>query len=50
VQNPDLTPANAVIIYAWNENDEGGWLIPTLDPDGTPNLERIGAARAALKE
>ncbi len=28
--NPTLCPANAVILYAWNENDEGGWLIPTL--------------------
>ncbi len=49
-RNPDLTPANAVIIYAWNENDEGGWLIPTLHPDGTPNPERIGAASPAQKE
>jgi hypothetical protein len=23
--NPDLNPANAIIVYAWNENDEGGW-------------------------
>ncbi len=22
-------PARAVLIYAWNENDEGGWLVPT---------------------
>ena len=22
--------APAVLIYAWNENDEGGWLVPTL--------------------
>jgi hypothetical protein len=43
-QNPGLTPANAVIIYAWNENDEGGWLIPTLDADGKPKLDRIRAA------
>jgi hypothetical protein len=50
VQNPDLTPANAVIVYAWNENDEGGWLIPTLNADGAPNLERIRAARAALRD
>jgi len=49
-QNPGLTPANAVIIYAWNENDEGGWLIPTLGSDGTPSLERIQAVKAALKE
>lgn len=23
-------PARAVLIYAWNEIDEGGWLVPTL--------------------
>jgi hypothetical protein len=27
--HPDTTPAKAVLIYAWNENDEGGWLVPT---------------------
>ncbi|MEI6210145.1 MAG: glycoside hydrolase family 99-like domain-containing protein [bacterium] len=50
VQNRDLTPANAVIIYAWNENDEGGWLIPTLNADGTPNTERLDAIRPLLKK
>ncbi|MFI1092336.1 hypothetical protein [Streptomyces sp. NPDC020917] len=24
------TPANTVLIYAWNEFDEGGWICPTL--------------------
>ena len=37
----DLNPANAIIIYAWNEHDEGGWLQPTLGADGRPNEERI---------
>lgn len=27
---PDATQANTVLIYAWNENDEGGWIVPTL--------------------
>ena len=35
-----LNPANAIIIYAWNENDEGGWLIPTLS-EGTARLDAI---------
>jgi hypothetical protein len=39
--NRDLNPANAIILYAWNENDEGGWLIPTLNADGTTNCSRI---------
>ncbi len=31
---------NAVIIYAWNEFDEGGWLCPTLY-GGTERLDAI---------
>lgn len=45
----DLNPANAVIIYAWNEHDEGGWLCPTLNPDSSPNLERLAALRSVLR-
>ena len=33
--------ANAILIYAWNENDEGGWLTPTL-PEGDARLRAIG--------
>jgi hypothetical protein len=39
-RNRDLNPANAIIIYAWNENDEGGWLIPTLF-EGTARLDAV---------
>ncbi len=28
--NRDLNATNAIITYGWNENDEGGWLQPTL--------------------
>ncbi|MFF0224042.1 hypothetical protein [Streptomyces sp. NPDC004629] len=28
--HPANTPANCVLIYAWNENLEGGWICPTL--------------------
>ncbi len=31
--NADVTEANAVISYAWNEHDEGGWICPTLKVD-----------------
>ncbi len=41
--NRDLNPSNAVIIYGWNENDEGGWLQPTLGADGKPDEARINA-------
>ena len=44
-----VTPANTVLIYAWNENDEGGWLVPTLNPDGSINTERLDAIAAKLK-
>jgi hypothetical protein len=32
--------ANAVIIYAWNEFDEGGWICPTFG-NNTTRLEAI---------
>jgi len=35
-----LNPAHAILMYAWNENDEGGWLIPTLG-EGTARLEAL---------
>ncbi len=33
-------PANAVIIYAWNETGEGGWLVPTV-PEGAARLDAV---------
>lgn len=41
-------PAQAIITYAWNEHDEGGWLCPTLKPDGGANAERLDAIAAML--
>ena len=46
----NTTPANTVLIYAWNENDEGGWLVPTLNVDGSTNAERLAAIAAKLKK
>ncbi|WP_113958006.1 hypothetical protein [Roseimicrobium gellanilyticum] len=40
--NPGKVPANAILVYAWNEHSEGGWLCPTFNPQG-PNTERIDA-------
>lgn len=45
-QNPDAGEAKAVVIYAWNEFDEGGWICPTLS-EGT---RRLDAIRKVLKE
>lgn len=47
--NRDLNPTNSILIYAWNENDEGGWLIPTLGEDGHPDESRIQAAGRAFR-
>lgn len=44
----DLNPANAVILYAWNEHDEGGWLQPTLGTDGKPDESRVKALHSVL--
>ncbi|MDI7275658.1 MAG: hypothetical protein QME94_06735 [Anaerolineae bacterium] len=38
---PETAEANAILIYAWNEVDEGGWLVPTL-AEGTARLDAIG--------
>jgi hypothetical protein len=43
-----VNPANAIIIYAWNENDEGGWLIPTWKPDGQSDRSRLDVLSRVL--
>ncbi len=47
--NRDINPSNAVIIYGWNENDEGGWLLPTLGTDGRPDETRVNALGKVLQ-
>lgn len=46
--HPKICPANTVIIYAWNEHDEGGWLSPTLQKNVKPNTDRLDAIRQIL--
>lgn len=41
--HPVAAKSEAVLTYAWNENDEGGWLVPTLNPDGSANTGRLDA-------
>lgn len=48
-QHPTVCPANAIIIYAWNELDEGGWLVPTWTPTGKPDTTRLEAIRRILR-
>jgi len=38
--NPSAAESKAILIYAWNESDEGGWLVPTLS-EGTARLRAI---------
>ena len=47
--NPGVCAANTVIIYAWNEHDEGGWLCPTWTPSGRPDTSRIEALAKVLR-
>jgi hypothetical protein len=50
-ENKNQTVFNSVIIYAWNENDEGGWVCPTyfeLRDSGKPL--RLDAIREMLKK
>lgn len=42
--NPRAAPAHSVLVYAWNENDEGGWLVPTHPFDDS----RLRAVRGEL--
>lgn len=46
--NPLRTPEKVIIGYAWNENDEGGWITPTLKAGGEIDNTRIKALRAVL--
>lgn len=47
-QHSDICKANAIVIYAWNEYDEGGWLAPTRSTDGTADTSRLDAITEVL--
>ncbi len=38
--NPDVAESKTMLFYAWNEIDEGGWLVPDKN-QGTARLEAI---------
>ena len=46
--NPTAAPPDSVLVYAWNEHDEGGWISPTRNLDGTPDTSRLDAIAAVL--
>lgn len=43
--HPTNAEAQTVIIYAWNEHDEGGWLCPTRG-EGDARVQAMGSALA----
>jgi len=48
--HPEATLANTVLVYAWNENAEGGWVIPTLVEQRDAGIPlRLDAVRSVLK-
>ncbi len=47
-EHAGICAANAIIVYSWNEHDEGGWLVPTWTPSGKPNADRLDAIRRVL--
>ena len=50
-RNVENSPANSVIIYAWNENDEGGWIMPTLkEMEDYGHPVRLDAIKKILKK
>jgi len=48
-QYPTTAPARISLIYAWNENDEGGWIVPTLR-DGSARLDAIKIMLQAYRQ
>ena len=47
--NQPKCPAQTVLIYAWNEHDEGGYLCPTLKVDGSADTSRLDAIALMLR-
>ena len=47
--HPDVCESRAIIVYAWNEHDEGGWLAPTWQKDGCADNRRLEAIRSVLR-
>ncbi|MEQ9300507.1 MAG: sulfatase-like hydrolase/transferase [Cyclobacteriaceae bacterium] len=48
-QNSLRNHPKMLLVYAWNEHDEGGWLTPTIKDDGSANTERLEILKAMLK-
>jgi len=44
--NPVACETNTVLFYAWNECDEGGWILPTI---GDPTGARLAAIKSTIE-
>lgn len=51
-EHPEKCPARTVIMYAWNEHSEGGFLCPTMGdaPDYRPVTKQVDELGKALRE
>lgn len=49
LEHPEICQAHVVIVYSWNEYDEGGWLAPTRGQDGKPDTSRLDAIQHVLR-
>ncbi|HOX38098.1 MAG TPA: hypothetical protein PL033_08930 [Candidatus Brocadiia bacterium] len=47
--HPVAAESGTVLIYAWNENDEGGWLVPTLS-EGAARLDALAGMLKSERE
>jgi hypothetical protein len=47
--NPYICQAQTIVVYGWNEHDEGGWLCPTWTLQG-PNTDRLDTIRRVLRQ
>lgn len=45
--NISSAPAQTALIYAWNENAEGGWIVPTLS-EGTARIDALAPLLGGL--
>jgi hypothetical protein len=48
-ERKQVCPAKTVIIYAWNEHDEGGWLCPTISENSDVDDSRLKALKKVLE-
>ena len=48
-KHPGKNGTELVLIYAWNEFDEGGWLVPALPPPDGEGAARLDALRKVLR-